>query len=58
MLRSQKTKYISWINFYNSYVEKCANIDPCGLNTDLQPTNTTIEIGCATGVTWLEIENI
>ena len=35
-------------------VEECADSDPCGLNTDLQPTNTTVEMDCATGIhgTW------
>ena len=29
------------------YIKECANTNPCWLNTDLQATNTTIEIDCA-----------
>ena len=32
------------------YVEECANSDPCGLNTDLLPTNTSVGMECVTGV--------
>ena len=31
-------------------VEECADSDPSGLNADLQLTNTTVEMDCATGV--------
>ena len=30
----------------NCYVEEYADSDPCGLNTDLQPSNTTVEMDC------------
>ena len=36
---------ISKLGYFN--VEECADSDPCGLNTDLQPTNTTVEMDCA-----------
>ena len=32
------------------YVEECADSDSCCLNTDFQPTNTAVELNCATGV--------
>ena len=32
------------------YVEECADSDPCGLNTDLQPTNIIVELDYAIGV--------
>ena len=32
------------------YVEECADTDLCGWNTELQPTNTAVEMDCATGV--------
>ena len=40
------------------YVEECADTNPCGLNTDLLATNTTVGMDYATGVMWLDIENI
>ena len=40
------------------YVEEYPTIDQCGLNTDLQPTNTAVEMDCATGVIWLEVVDI
>ena len=40
------------------YVEECAESDLCGLNTDLQLTNTTVKMNFATGFTWLEVVNI
>ena len=36
------------------YVEECANSNLCGLITDLQPTNTTVEMDCAIKVLGLE----
>ena len=32
------------------YVDECADNDQCGVYTDLQPTNTTVEMDCTTGV--------
>ena len=32
------------------FVEECDDSEPCGLNTDLLPTNKTVELICATGV--------
>ena len=32
------------------YVEECTDSDPCNLNTDLQVTNTSVEMACATEV--------
>ena len=32
------------------YVEEYADNNLCGLNTDLQPTNTTVEMDCTIGV--------
>ena len=37
------------------YEEEYANSDLYGLNTDLQSTNTAVEMGSATRVTWLEV---
>ena len=43
------TLLFSTVNVLSTfYVEECAKSDP----------NTTVEMDCATGVTWLEIENI
>ena len=33
-----------------TYVEECADSEPCDLNTDLQLTSTSVEMDCATGV--------
>ena len=34
----------------NCYVEECADSDRCDLNTDLQPTSTSIKMECPTEV--------
>ena len=35
---------------YSLSVEECADNDPCDLNTDFEPTHTSVEMDCASGV--------